>query len=100
MQITVTGYPGSGNSTVAKLLAEKLGYKHYSAGDFRRQLAKDRGMTLHELNKIGETESWTDIEADKISEKIGQEENNFVMDAKIGFHFIPQSIKVFLKADK
>lgn len=96
MQITITGLSGSGNSTVAKLLAKKLNYKHYSAGDFRRQLAKERNLTLMELNKLGEKESWTDIEADKISEKIGNKEKNFVMDAKVGFHFVPNSVKIIM----
>ena len=99
MIITITGFPGSGNSTVAKQLAKKLGYKHYSAGDMRRQMAKEKGITLAELNKIGETESWTDIEADKRIEKLGLEEDNFVVDAKIGYHFIPNSFKIWLKAD-
>lgn len=99
MIVTITGFSGSGNSSIAKMLAEKLRYKHYSAGDMRRKMANDREMTLAELNKLGETESWTDIEADKLIENLGKEEDNFVMDAKIGYHFIPHSFKIYLKAD-
>jgi adenylate kinase family enzyme len=36
--ILVLGRPGSGKSTIAKLLAEKLGYLYISLGDLRREL--------------------------------------------------------------
>ena len=51
MKITISGLPGSGTTTVAKLLAERLGYKLISAGDVFRKLAMERGMTLEEFSK-------------------------------------------------
>ena len=99
MQISVSGYPGSGNSTIAKKLAKELGYKHYSAGDIRRKMAQDRDITLAELNKIGETEDWTDVKVDKYIETLSKTEDNFVTDAKIGYQFLPKAFKIFLKAD-
>ncbi|HII15831.1 MAG TPA: AAA family ATPase, partial [Nanoarchaeota archaeon] len=42
MQITIGGVPGAGKSTVAKLIAEKLGYKSYSMGAIRREIAGSR----------------------------------------------------------
>ena len=51
MIITISGTPGSGKSTVAKMIATKLGFKHYSTGDFMRQMAKERGISLEELSK-------------------------------------------------
>jgi len=35
MIITIAGEGGSGKSTVARILAKKLDYKHYSTGDLR-----------------------------------------------------------------
>ncbi|MCX6741353.1 MAG: AAA family ATPase, partial [Candidatus Parcubacteria bacterium] len=46
MIITLSGKPGSGKTTVAKILAEKLGYKFYSTGDLRGQMAMKRGLTI------------------------------------------------------
>jgi len=96
MIITISGMPGSGKSTIAKILAEKLGYKHLSGGDLRGQIALKHGLTIDELNKIGEKEIWTDKEVDDKLVKIAKNEDNYVIDSWIAFHFIPQSIKIFL----
>ncbi|MFH1364907.1 MAG: AAA family ATPase, partial [Candidatus Aenigmatarchaeota archaeon] len=89
MIISICGISGSGKSTISKLLAERLGYKHYSIGEIRRKMAVDRGMTLAELNKLGEKEDFTDKEVDKFQEELGKKEDNFVIDGRTSFHFIP-----------
>lgn len=99
MIIAIAGQAGSGKSSVATALAKRLGYKHYSIGDLRRHAAEKRGMTLAEYNKLGETDPSTDKEADAFAEKLGKEEDNFVIDGRMIFHFIPHSVKVFLHAD-
>ncbi len=96
MIITISGVPGSGKSSVAKLLALKLGLRHYSTGDFMRLIAEERGITLLELSKIAERDKSIDKELDAYSMKLGEKEDNFVLDARLGFHFIPRSVKVFL----
>lgn len=99
MKITIGGSIGSGKSVVSKKLAEKFGLKRYGIGDFRRKMATDRGITIEELNKIGEKEDWTDREADAYLKKIGEEEDNFVIEGKLAWYFVPESIKIFLKVD-
>lgn len=99
MIITISGIAGSGKSTAAKLLAKKLGYKHYSIGDFMRETAKERNLTLLELSRQAETDRTIDIELDKKQIELGKKEDNFVIDSRLGFHFIPKSIKVFLEVD-
>lgn len=49
MRITISGTPGSGKSTVAKLLAKKLGYAYLNFGAIFREAAIKRGMTLGEF---------------------------------------------------
>ncbi len=99
MIITITGYPGSGKSTLGKGIAKSLGLKHYSAGDFLREIAKERGMSLLQiLRKMQEDES-IDHEIDKRNQKLGQEEDNFVIDGRMAWHFIPKSVKIFVKID-
>ncbi|MBI4163681.1 MAG: cytidylate kinase family protein [Candidatus Aenigmarchaeota archaeon] len=97
MIITIAGNLGSGKSTVAKILAAKLGYKHYSMGDLQRSIAKKRGITLVELQKLEEQDPSIDKEVDQTQIDLGKKEDNFVIDSRIGWHFIPHSIKVFLK---
>lgn len=99
MIIAISGTAGSGKSTVGKLLAEKLGLKHYSTGDFMREIAKERNLSLEDLGRIAEGDRSVDATLDKRQIKLGKEEDGFVIDARLGFYFIPNSVKVFLDAD-
>lgn len=99
MKVTISGMPGSGKSSIAKQLAEKLKWNYYDLGKMRRAVAEKHRITLEQLNNIGETESWTDVEADQIMEEIGKKQNNFVFVGRLAYHFIPDSVKIFLKCD-
>jgi len=99
MIITISGKPGAGKTTVGRILAEQLGYKFYSIGEFRGEMAQKLGFTIDELNKIGEKNFWTDQRADEFQKKIGETENDVIIDGWIAFHFIPNSFKVFLDVD-
>ena len=96
MIITISGALGSGKSTVAKILVEKFNLKHYSTGDFMREIAAKRGITLLELSKLAETDRSIDKELDNYQIQLGKDEDNFIIDARLGWHFIPDSIKIFL----
>jgi len=99
MIITISGKVGSGKSSIGKFVAEKLGFKYYCIGDLRREMARKRGITIWELNKIGEKDPSTDKGPDKFAEDKGKTEDNFVMEGRTSFHFIPQSLKIFLDVD-
>jgi CMP/dCMP kinase len=96
MIITVAGNPGSGKSSLVREIAEKLGIKRHSVGNFRREMARKRGMTLAQLNALGEKEEFTDKEADDWQINIGKTEDNFIIEGRLSYHFIPNSIKIFL----
>jgi len=99
MIISISGVPGAGKSSIGKALAKRLKYRHYSVGDLRGKMALERGMNIDELNKLGEQEFFTDKEADEYQTKLGKTKDNFVIDGRLSFHFIPQSIKIFLDVD-
>jgi cytidylate kinase len=99
MIITISGIPGSGKTTVATILSEKLGFKHYYMGGIRRNVAKERGMTVDEFNKLGEKDPSTDRLVDDELVRLGKEEDNFIAEGRTAAYFIPNSIKVFLDVD-
>jgi len=62
--ITISGNPGSGKSTVAKLLEKKLGLRYVYSGMIFRELAKKYKMSLEEFGKYCEENSEIDKELD------------------------------------
>lgn len=96
MIISIGGNQGSGKSTLAKQLAERLGWPRYYMGGLRREAATKRGLTLAEYNKLGETDPTTDLEVDNYQKKLGETEDNFVIEGRTSWYFIPQSIKFYL----
>ena len=99
MIIALTGLPGSGKTTVASMLAERLGVPWYSMGDLRGKMAADRGITIDELNALGEKEAFTDNDVDEYQKKLGESGEAFVIDGRLSWHFIPSAFKVFLSVD-
>lgn len=94
--ITIAGKLGSGKSTTARLVAEKLGYPHHSGGDFMRAMAAKRGMTLKELSELAEKDETVDTEIDQVQKEFIEGNDSFVIDSRLGWFFAPDSFKVFL----
>ena len=65
MLVTISGLPGSGTSTVARLVAAELGLSHLDGGTIFRHLATDAGMTLAEFGAWAERHAAVDIELDR-----------------------------------
>jgi cytidylate kinase len=100
MILSISGVPGSGKTSVAKLLAKRLGMNMYSIGDLRGKMAKERGVTIDELNAIGENDATTDTSVDDYQKELGNKEDNFVIEGRLSWHFIPHSFKIFLTCDE
>lgn len=100
MIISFSGAPGAGKSTIAKQLAEKLDWPRYYIGGLRRQKAKERGMTLEEYNRLGEQDPSTDLEVDKYQEELGKKEDNFIIEGRTSWYFIPHSLKLYLDVEE
>ena len=103
MIITISGTPGSGKSTVAKLLVKALGAERIYVGGMRRELAKERGITLIELNEYAKIHPETDVDVDKkaseLAKKLEKEGKILIAEGHTQFYFFPDSIKIFIKVD-
>lgn len=62
-----------------------------------REMAAERGMSILELSRSAERRDAIDREIDARTKRMAEEGSNFVMDARLGWHFVPQSVKVFLE---
>lgn len=100
MKITIYGNPGTGTSTVGKLLASKLGYEFKSSGNMFRAMAEEHGMTLYEFDTAAQNDPKYDIELDNRVAEYGKTHDNFVFESRLAWHFIPDSLKVSLVADE
>lgn len=99
MIITISGDIGSGKSTVAKLLVADLDYSYLSTGAIQRQIAKDLGMTTLELNKLSENDRTIDDKIDNYTRNLTNSSEDYIVDSRLAWHFIPSSYKVYLRCE-
>ena len=100
--ITIAGRPGSGKSSTARGVAEKLNFAHFSSGDLFREVSKQKGVDILELNQAAEKQegiSYVDELVDQRLRDIGNKQDNIVIDSRMAWHWIPDSFKVFLDLD-
>ena len=103
MIITISGTPGSGKSTISKILITELHAEYINAGMARRELARKKGISLEQLNEYAKTHPETDIDVDKeCSERAGslnKEGKTVVSEGRVQFHFLPESVKIYIKVN-
>lgn len=96
--ISLSGKPGSGKSSTADRIAELLGYTRFSAGEMVRKKIKENNITLAEYNaQAAEDPGLDEIVDSKLRELRSSTE--IVVDSRLGFHWLPESFKVYLELD-
>jgi predicted cytidylate kinase len=96
-KITLSGFAGTGKSTVGKILRDKLGYEFVSVGDFSRDYAQKRGLTINEFQEKCKKEPEPDDLIDEKFKQLCNEKENMVADYRLGFHFVKNAFNVLLK---
>ena len=99
MIIAISGKAGSGKSTAAQNVAKKLKYKYYSIGDLQRKFADEKGITLEELRRLEEKDKSIDKQFDDYQKRLGEKENDFVIESRLGPFFLKNAFKIFLDCD-
>ena len=100
--ITVSGSPGSGKSTIAHLLHEKLGIKYVNSGMLFREAAKNYKLSLAEFGKYCEKNSKVDKELDERQIEI-LKKGNVILEGRLAgwlaFKNDISSFKIMIDAD-
>jgi CMP/dCMP kinase len=100
MIITLGWHLGSGKSTLWKKLAKHFGFKRYSTGDFMRELAMERWMTLIDIGHQAESDGGViDAILDDRQKNLWATDDNFIIDGRLAFYFIPHGKKIFLTVE-
>lgn len=109
--ITISGEPASGKSTVLEALRKKYEEKGFKVHIFKvghefRRIAKEKGMTIEELNeymtKRGSIDKLIDSTVTKRGEEINSKERPddvYIFDSRLAFHNIPNSFSIRLTVD-
>jgi cytidylate kinase len=98
--ITIAGSLGSGKSSTGKALAQTLGFEHFSSGDLFRKMAAERGVSIEAINQTAEIQKDLDGLVDAWLRDLYQSKDNFVVDSRMAWHWMPDSFKVFLALDQ
>ncbi len=98
MHFSITGDLGSGKSTVAKEICKRLNFKYLSTGQIQRQLALEKGMNTLEFNKFTDNNAEIDDYIDQRLKDINDQTEPYVLDSRLGWHFVNKSFKIYLMA--
>lgn len=97
--ISFNGQEGSGKSTIAKMVAENLNCPRYYMGQILRDMAQERGLTLVEFGKLRDADPSFDRQVDDYMIRLSKSGESFVVESRTAWHFIPNSLKIYLKVD-
>lgn len=97
MIITLSGDLGSGKSTVAKQLAKQLGWKRISVGDTWRELAVEKGMSIHEFNNYVIQNPHLDKAMDERLADKARKNQPCIVEGRAQWYFLPESLKLYFK---
>ena len=97
MRVTIGGPPGSGKTTVAKIVSTELRYTHIYTGDIFRNLAKERGMPLGDFSRLAEKDNSIDIEVDRRQKELGIK-NNIILEGRMARFMIVPDLSVWITA--
>lgn len=97
--ISITGDLASGKTTVTKMIADELNFIIYKNGEYFRKLALEHNMNVTEFNKYVESHPEIDRQIELSATNFAKENDNIIIDARLGWYSVPESYKIYLKVD-
>ena len=97
--ISLSGDLASGKGTVSNIFTADLNYGIYRNGEYFRKLAKEMGMDVTSFNVYVKEHPEIDRQIENSAAEYAKQNDNFVIDARLGWYAVPESFKVYLKVD-
>jgi len=98
IKIAVSGKSGCGNTTVSKMIAEKLGLRFINFTF--RSLAQEKGLTLAEVLERAATDDSWDREVDTRQVRLARESGGCVLGSRLAIWMLEEAdLKVYLTAN-
>lgn len=97
--ISLSGDLASGKGTVSNILTADLNYGIYRNGEYFRKLAKEMGMDVTSFNVYVKEHPEIDRQIENSAAEYAKQNDNFVIDERLGWYAVPESFKVYLKVD-
>ena len=88
MIITIGGLAGTGTTTLAEVLSEKLDIPFISAGSIFREMAAERGMSVLEFSEFAEGNDDIDKEIDKRQALKAKSAENLIIEGRLSAFFV------------
>jgi len=102
MRITISGPPGSGKTTACGKLSERLGVRAVVFGEFFRNLAKERGISLAELGELAEDDPSIDEMIDSMILTAAMKNTDIILESRLSAHMLTKNnipaFRVYLEA--
>lgn len=96
MILTIGGLAGTGTTTAAKVLSEKLDIPFLSTGSIFREMAKERGMSVLEFSEYAEKDNNIDIEIDRRQAELAKSSDNIIIEGRLSAYFVEANLKLWL----
>ncbi|WP_406660859.1 AAA family ATPase [Methanolobus sp. ZRKC3] len=98
MLLTISGLPGSGTTTVSRIISERYGLEMISAGEVFRSLAKEYEMDLAEFGALAESDDSIDLKIDERQKEIANTRDNIILEGRLAGHMAKKALKIWVKA--
>jgi predicted cytidylate kinase len=102
MRITISGPPGSGKTTVCKLLAKRLDIEYVVSGNVFREMAQRLDLSLAEFGRLARSDPEYDRMIDDAMVRTAEEREDIVLEGRLAAHNLIRhgipALKIYLDA--
>ncbi|MDD1772996.1 MAG: AAA family ATPase [Methanomassiliicoccales archaeon] len=102
MRITISGPPGSGKTTICKMLSDRLGIECVISGAIFREMAEEQGLSLSKFGSLCEVDFKYDRLLDERMLRIAEAKRDVLLEGRLTAHMLHRNgipaYKIFLGA--